>query len=419
MRTAGNARSALATGHKGWVGGAALLAALVLSSTDAIAQTNPYRPDPEKVKIRLGPLIVNPTITLGNIGSDENVFNDSTDQKRDFTMTLSPKTELWLPFLGSWFEGVVAEDLNWYRRYSSERAANTTMSLNWKLPLSRLTADVGVNRSVTRERPGFEIDARARHVQTGYEAAASFFFLPNTSIDFGARRTETDFDENAQFQDINLHDQLDSTSTSVMVGVSQKLTPLTTVSFGVNRRHDRFTFNPLRDSDSTDLTAAVRFDPAALLKGAVTVGYSDFEPASNILPSFTGVTMAADLSYAPLEVTKLIFRAERGVRYSYDVTEPYYLQTGFNAEVTQQVFGPVDLIARGGTASLDYRHRADLLALVVAHSDRVSSYGGGVGYHVGRSVRIGFNIDQVHRNSPIESRRYDRLTYGSSLTYDF
>src|SRR5213594_234312 len=148
MGTTGNARSALATGRRGWAGGAALLAALVLSSTHAVAQTNPYRPDPEKVKIRLGSLIVNPTITLGNIGSDENVFNDSTDQKRDFTMTLSPKTELWLPFLGSWFEGVVAEDLNWYRRYSSERAANTTMSLNWKLPLSRLTADVGVNRSV-------------------------------------------------------------------------------------------------------------------------------------------------------------------------------------------------------------------------------------------------------------------------------
>ena len=90
-----------------------------------------------------------------------------------------------------------------------------------------------------------------------------------------------------------------------------------------------------------------------------------------------------------------------------------------NGEITQQIFGPVDIVARGGTASLHYRDRADAVVAFQNRSDRVTTYGGGFGYHLGKSVRIGFNADQNHRNSPIESRRYDRLTYGASLSYDF
>jgi hypothetical protein len=52
-------------------------------------------------------------------------------------------------------------------------------------------------------------------------------------------------------------------------------------------------------------------------------------------------------------------------------------------------------------------------------ADRVTTYGAGVGYHLGKNVRVSVNADQNHRTSPVVSRRYDRLTYGASLTYDF
>jgi hypothetical protein len=398
---------------------AVFVAVAILSGARPSAQSDVTRPDLEKMKIRLGPLFVNPTVTLGNVGADDNVFNDAAEPKHDLTMTLSPKTELWLPFLGSWFEGIITEDFSWYRQYSSERSANHGASLDWKLPLTRLNVDVAVGRTATRARPGFEIDARAHRVQTDYGAAASIWFLVNTAIDVSFKHSDTNYDEDVLFGDVNLRDELNGNVTTRTVGVSQKLTPLTTISAGFSQRQDRFTFNPLRDADSTEISGAVRFDPAALLKGSVSVGYNQFRPKSDALPSYTGTMLAADLSYAPAEVTKLAFRAERAIRYSYEDAQPYYLQTGFSGEITQQIFGPVDIVGRGGTATLDYRTRAGVVVPVADRSDRVTTYGVGVGYHLGKSVRIGFNADQNHRDSPLASRRYDRLTYGSSLTYDF
>jgi hypothetical protein len=175
----------------------------------------------------------------------------------------------------------------------------------------------------------------------------------------------------------------------------------------------------LRDADETDVSAAVRFSPAALLNGSVSVAYSDFAPKSESIPNFKGATLAANLSYAVRETTKADIRAERAIRYSFDAAQPYYLQTGFTAELTQQIYGPVDLVGRGGAANLDYRDRAGAAVLEANRSDRVVTYGGGVGYHLANSLRIGFNADQIRRDSAVPSRQYERLTYGASLTYDF
>ena len=47
-------------------------------------------PDPSTVRIRMGPLWMNPAVSLTNLGVDQNVFNVAPDQgpKKDFTATL-------------------------------------------------------------------------------------------------------------------------------------------------------------------------------------------------------------------------------------------------------------------------------------------------------------------------------------------
>jgi hypothetical protein len=49
--------------------------------------------------------------------------------------------------------------------------------------------------------------------------------------------------------------------------------------------------------------------------------------------------------------------------------------------------------------------------------DRVSTYGGGVGYHLGKALRLGFNVDNSKRTSPIVDWTYQGLRYGTALTY--
>jgi hypothetical protein len=117
-----------------------------------------------------------------------------------------------------------------------------------------------------------------------------------------------------------------------------------------------------------------------------------------------------------LESTRFGFQAMRDVEYSYDETQPYYLQSGFTASVAQQIYGPVDVETRLGNQRLSYRVRGDL-GSTGDRIDRVRTYGGGVGYRIGRDLRIGFNVDQHERTSDLADRAYDGLRYGAVLTY--
>ena len=49
--------------------------------------------------------------------------------------------------------------------------------------------------------------------------------------------------------------------------------------------------------------------------------------------------------------------------------------------------------------------------------DHVRLYGLGFGTHLGRDLRLGFNIDKERRTSVLTDREYEGLRYGLSLTY--
>ena len=292
-----------------------------------------------------------------------------------------------------------------------------------------MTANLFASHGSTRERPGFEIDERAQRSVNNLSAVVGFGFLTNTSIDFTTTRNTVNYDQAATFKGVNLHDELNVTNTSMAIAVSRKLTPLTTASLNFSRQHDRFPFNPIRDSDSTEAGLAVKFDAVALLKGNFTIAYTNLSPLSpDIIPGFSGLTLGANLSYTLYDVTKISFKADRGVRNSYDVTNPYYVQTGFNLEVAQQVMRRLDVVGRGGLERMNYRSRIagldpveepDAPVALIARTDRMVTYGVGLGYHLGRATRFGINYDKTRRESPIETRRYNRPNIGTSITYDF
>jgi hypothetical protein len=402
-------------------------AGLVAAAPRVFAQADPNGPDPAKVKVRVGPIMMSPSVTFGNVGIDDNVFNDSSNPKSDFTMTISPKTDVWMRFLGSWFNGTMNEDVVWYQKYASERSGNSTYGLNWKLPLSRVTVNVGASHASTRERLGYEIDARAPRSVNNYFAAVSFIFLASTSLDVRVSSAKTDFDSTAMFEHVNLHDALNETTTATAINLSRKLTPLTTLTVGLNRSLDRFPLDPLRDADRTDGTAALRFDPVALLKGDFSIAYTSYSPHSATIPSYKGVTLQAGLTYTLFDVTQFVLKADRSLQNSYDITQPYYLQTGFSLQISQQIQTHIDVVVRGGLEHLNYRDSTSagllvpdpLAAVVPNRTDTFTTIGVGIGYHLGRATRLGLNYDRTRRVSPVDSRGYERSNIGTSITYDF
>ena len=190
---------------------------LILRASSASAQgTSDGGPDPSKVRVKIGPFWMNPTMSLTNMGVDTNVFNEADDQspKRDFTFTFTPQTEVWVRMGPTWMNGTIREDIVWYQKYATERSGNDSYSLGWKAPFNRLSLSVNASWLNARDRPGFEIDARSQRKETKYEGTVELRALTKTFFGVIGGRQSVNFDKAAVFLGNSLQDGLNRTSTS-------------------------------------------------------------------------------------------------------------------------------------------------------------------------------------------------------------
>jgi hypothetical protein len=395
----------------------------LMSASNAHAQSGPPEggPDPAKVRVRIGPLMMSPTVSLTNLGIDQNVFNEPPDKnpKRDFTFTVTPMTDVWLRIGRTWLTGKLIEDVVWYQKYASERSASNRYALGWRAPLTRVSLSTNLEYERPKERPGYEIDARVQRRELNTYGSAEIRMLSKTLIGVSARRQSTAFAGDATFRGVNLQQQLTFVTTGYGVSVRQQLTPLTSVSLDMTRSRDRFKYLPDRDSESSTFDANIAFNALAAIKGGASIGFRDFKPLDLNLPEFKGTIGSADLTFTLLGATRFSLKASRDVEYSYDVNQPYYLATGADGSIAQQIFGPVDVVARIGFHKLAYRDRGGALVNVSNRVDHTRLYGAGVGYHMGKDLRLGFNVDKVRRESELADRRYDNLKLGTAITYGF
>jgi hypothetical protein len=400
---------------------ALILIGLLLCPATARAQGEGGGPDPTTIRVRMGPLWMNPSIGISHLGIDQNVFNDAPDRqpKQDFTMTVTPKTDLWLRMGRSWLSASIDEEIVWFQKYSSERSANTRYLLGWRLPSAWVNLNLSTSYIKARERPGYEIDVRAPRRELTYMAAVEGRIMSKTFFGVRGERQKVDFDAAAVFRNANLHDELNHVTTSGALTLRHQITSLTSIELSATQSEDRFELSPLRNSASTAFGTVFLFDPFALIKGTAAFGFRNFRPESPDVPEYAGATMALDLSYTLLGMTRLAIRGERDIQYSYEVAQPYYVQTGIDGSIAQQIFGPFDAVLRFIEQRLAYRDRVGAAVEVANRTDAIHSIGVGIGYHLGKELRLGFNVDKVRRDSDVAALPYDGLKYGTSLTYGF
>jgi hypothetical protein len=393
----------------------------VAAASVASAQsTGAGGPDESKVRVRIGPLWMKPTIALTNLGVDTNVFNQAVGQaEKDYTATVTPQTDVWLRMGRTWISSNIKEDLVWYRQFQSERSANNSYKLDWSAPLNRLTFSAGGRWLNTRDRPGFEIAARLGRHEHGYSGIAEIRALSKTFIGVKGDLNVVRYDQDAVFLGVNLRDELNRTTTSASMTLRHQLTPLTTITFAAGRSQDRFEFSPLRDSHSTTFSGSVDLNPFALIKGSAALGYRNFAPQAPGLQGYKGATASVNLWYTLLSSTRFDLRATRDIEYSYNVNQPYYLLTGLGGSIAHQLFGPIDFVGRVGAEGLNYQDRTGAVVLLSNRVDHVHTYGGGFGYRLSSGARIGFDVDHYRRTSGIAGLQYEGLRYGTSVTYGF
>src|SRR5438876_1428621 len=355
---------------------------LTVSSAAAQSGSDPASEAP----LHLAPLRLTPSVSLTNFGIDSNVFNEVDNPKRDFTATLSPRTEARLR-LGR-ARGIAngAVDFVYFSQYASQRSLNLHGEARLELPLNVFVPYVTSSSLSTRERPGNEIDARVRQSANTMTVGTDIRAGGKTSVDIAARVSQTGFDHNATFFGVDLREALSHRTRGVTITTRYNVTALTKLVVRAETLRDSFEFSPIRNADSLRVIPGVESATFALVTGRAHVGFQKFRPLDSTVPAFAGVAADVELGYTLLNATRLTVRVDRDIAYSYEITEPYYVRTDLSGSVARHVRGQWEIIGNIGRQRLAYQSiRVVTAPLDTRRTDVVSNYGTGVAYRLDRS----------------------------------
>jgi hypothetical protein len=377
----------------------------------AVLPENP----PEVVLYRLGPVLVNPRITIPEVGYDSNAFNESTEAKDDFVIKMIPEID----FFGdvSVLRVVVrsATTLTYYHDFESERSVAGQVRGRVTARFSRLRP-WGGGASVRSNERTTEIDARAGRTDNEVAAGLQFDITPVASLTVSGGRTTVEYSSVATYQDVYLGPALDRTNKTVFASLKIEATPFTSVTFNGYVGRDDFAFAITRDADLAGGDVEFNFSPEAIVRGRLAIGFRQQRFNDPTLETYRGVIGRGGLTALLGWRAMLGVDYIRDVQYSYSRRDGYYVENGVDVVYTQRIGGPFDFQMRAGRRGLDYSARVG----VPEHSELLRTYQAGVGYSLESGSRFGLSYEFGQRTGGIEDdRRFSRRRLFGSFTYEF
>jgi hypothetical protein len=398
-----------------------LITILCTHATFSYAQDTPPTDPLETMPIRLGPLGLSPTLTITNFGVDSNIFNDSANPQRDFTMTVTPRVQARLRNARVLWSGALATGLVYYKEFDEERSVDyesegrVDVDLNWFRPYARAQV------LDTRERLNAELDARAPRTQTTVAGGARVVLSPKFGLVVDARHAGLRSSEGTLFEGVPLSRTLNSKTNIIEGGLEVYLTPLTTFSVTTSRQTDRFDESPERDSDTFRIMPTIRMEAPAIIEGSLSIGYRKFTPLSSELPDYSGLVALGTISHTFIERTRVSLTLSRDVQYSFELNEPYYLTTGYRVGVNHQLREEIDVRLTAGRDRLEYRAEERVPDALPddTRTDHADVFDIGGGYRFQPNFRVGFDVEFARRSSDRPDRDYSRTRIFASMNYGF
>lgn len=408
------------------------------AAAPAGAQVNTLERDNprEDARLKLGPFYVSPRIQITEFGVDTNVFNTPIVQLRDFTVTARPSADVWLPIARrGLIKSNVGVDLVWYQQFASERSIDPLVDVRGEAYLRRFTVYVQDAFANTRQRTdNFEIDARSRRLSNTLTAGVDMRLTSKTSLDVYGRWATLEYDADDSFLGGTLAETLNRTTRGVGVVARYRPTVLTTFELLAERFEERFKLSPQRDGDNIRIMPGVVLAPRALVNGHARVGVRHLNPVDEtVLPEFRGLVTDFGLAYTLFGSTTIGVSHTRDIRYSFELTQPYYVDTGVGVRLRRAIGRSFDVVVSADRHALAYERliaqaqpdpEPDPLSppqpFAPERVDTVWNYGGSVGYRLGRDGRIGFGVTYWTRESTTNAaREYDGLRFGTTASYGF
>jgi hypothetical protein len=355
------------------------------------------------------------------MGVDTNVYNASVAEPvRDFVLTAIPSI---LATVGPPRRNLSIRSetqLAYFANQSSERSVNEDLAVTARATFGRVSPTAEFSYLNSRERLSFEIDARARHVERRGTAGVSVALTPKISAAVQGEYWQLAFDGDEVFDNFGLAAELNRESLTAGVGVSYRVTPLTTVGIMGDVSEIRFDEASFRDTDTQQMLFRVELNPRALISGSARAGYQRFRPLNSEVPEFNGVVGTASVSYRLRASTSIGFTFDRRTDFSYIIVEPYYIREGYGVSIRRELPAQWDVTLSGARTSHRYlrqlRSENDTLE---GHREKLFDSGVTLGYDVGPRTRMTINVAYQTRDSDFEMRGYDGVHAGLSMIYGF
>ena len=389
---------------------------LLLAPLAASAQITAPR---ESAQISFGPLSIYPSVQLVDAGIDDNVFNDPDDPKQDVTLTVQSRVLAVLRLGLNELMFTSGSDYVWFKEYASERSSDANYAMRFNLSASRLKPYIGAANTRTRARSSTEIDARARRSERMAIAGTGFNLTERTAMTASVQWDDTSFDDGERFRGVELDDRLNSSGWTYSGGVRHAVTPFTTLLVNGVYRKEMFQQSHLRDAKAYAVTPAIEFSPEAVIRGSFLAGYEVFVPEDPELAENRGIVFEGSLNWSIASTTLFDLSLGRKVNYSYQDTQPYYLQTGVRLSVTQRLFGPLSVQGSADRQHLAYRWKRGV-SPTPGSEDRVDTadiLSGGAVVSVGRGFSVLIGVEKTRRHSSEDTRQnFSRTRLLSTVT---
>jgi hypothetical protein len=367
--------------------------------------------------LAIGPVKVAPGLTVREIGYDDNVFDEAEFEspKDDFVAAVTPDVSFFSRLRFVRLSAYAGSELTYYHEYDSERSVGYDGRGRADFLLSRVRPFVGYGQVRTRTRPNGEVDVRANRIEDEISGGVAFDLSPHSLLYGSTARSSSEYEE-ALEEGVDLSQTLSRDVTSHQLGLKTDLTPLLSLQLFGTYQEDDFPNEPLRNAKSVAGNAWFSLAADALVSGIINVSYRDIEYDDPGVKPFRGVVGSVALTYPVLEIGRLTGSYRRGVEYSFDTVDAYYVENSGMLIYTQRLFGEIDLQGKIARSAFDYSARES----EAPHKDTLDTAAGSLGYNLRNRTRIAANYEYARRRSPaFAERNYQRRRVFLSWLFAF
>ncbi len=350
--------------------------------------------------IPIGAFTLSPSLAVSG-GYDDNIFATEHDRVSDGFVRFQPEALI----QSNWSQNSVSFDasgtIDRYFHRTSENIADYALTAAglYQIGSDTILRAAGRVESEHQSRLSQDIFAQTIHPVRYTEQSGAVALTQ----DFGRLRVTGDarvarFNyRDGRLADGSVYDQQTSDNTSYRVGIRASYQQTPGLAWFVSASYNDRNFRtgtidtPVRDSHGYQLLAGVDFEPSALIRGSIGVGYIRQNFRSAHYTDLSGVGFNARLQFFPSQLTTVTLNANRSVLDSGIPGSGGYLSSEGSVRIDHELFRQIILSASVGYQSNKFNNL-----------DRVDgrlATSAGMTYRLNRFASLELHYDRLDQSS--------------------